>query len=318
MPPRKIALIGAGSMAREHARAFAALPGVVIAGIQSRTRSRAEALAADYGAPVFDSIDDLWNATHADAVVVTVPPTAVADVATACFAHPWTCLIEKPLGLDLPEALRIEAARTDTPVFVAFNRRHFGATRRLLSELDNTDGPRLITVLDQQSLDAVRAIGHPEAVARNWMYANSIHLVDYFIFLGRGEIERIEVTSPWTPDTPETVMATLHYASGDIGLYQAVWNGPGPWQVTVGTPSARYELRPLERLAIQRAGQRTSEVQDSDQIDTDFKPGLARQASEVLKFLDTGACDLPGIDASTRTMRLVGAIYGLGSPRLPL
>ena len=150
------------------------------------------------------------------------------------------------------------------------------------------------------------------------MYANSIHLIDYFTFLGRGPIERIEVTCSWTPDNPRTVMATLHFASGDTGLYQAVWNGPGPWQVTVGTSEARYELRPLEQLAIQRAGQRTIEQQDKDSLDQDFKPGLSRQASEILKFLDTGACELPGLDDSTRTMRLVAAIYGLESPVFPL
>ena len=318
MPNRKIALIGAGAMAREHARAFAALPSVEIAGIQSRTRPRAEALATDYGAPVFDTIDQLWSATQADAVVVTVPPVDVSEVALACFAYPWTCLIEKPLGLNLTDARLIDAARTDTPAFVAFNRRQFGPTRQLLKELAISDGPRLITILDQQNLDGVHAIGHPEQVARNWMYANSIHLIDYFTFLGRGSIERIDITSPWTPDDPGTVIATLHFASGDIGLYQAVWNGPGPWQVTVGTHDARYELRPLERLGIQRAGQRISEIQDSAPMDQEYKPGLLLQAVELLRYLDSGTCDLPVIAESTRSMRLVAAIYGLDAPAFPL
>ena len=45
----KVAFVGAGYMATEHMRAFASLPDVEIAGIYSRTRERAEKLAALYG-----------------------------------------------------------------------------------------------------------------------------------------------------------------------------------------------------------------------------------------------------------------------------
>ena len=47
-------------MAREHLRAFRDVPGVRLAGIHSRTRARAEALAAEFGvALVADSVAEL-------------------------------------------------------------------------------------------------------------------------------------------------------------------------------------------------------------------------------------------------------------------
>ena len=65
-----VALVGAGRMAREHARACADVRGVSLAGIQSRTRARAVGLAAEYGiARVTDSLGDVHGR----------PWTSVAD-----------------------------------------------------------------------------------------------------------------------------------------------------------------------------------------------------------------------------------------------
>ncbi len=157
----KVALIGAGYMAEEHAKAFASLPGVRIAGVHSRSRDRAERLAAAHGAVVADSIPALWAATQADILVVAVPELAARGVCEAAFAHPWLCLLEKPAGYDLDDALAIQAAAeaAGARVHVAFNRRFYGATRGVAAALAADDGPRLITVLDQQSMEEARGQG---------------------------------------------------------------------------------------------------------------------------------------------------------------
>ncbi len=49
--PCRVAVVGAGGMAREHLRAFGDVPGVALAGIHSRTRVRDEALAAEFEVP---------------------------------------------------------------------------------------------------------------------------------------------------------------------------------------------------------------------------------------------------------------------------
>ena len=159
-------------------------------------------------------------------------------------------------------------------------------------------------------MEEARAVKAPEAVVQTWMYANSIHLIDYFTHLGRGPITGVEVTAPWDQENPGVVLATIRYASGDIGMYQAVWNGPAPWVVTVGTPSARYEMRPLEKYTIQPRGQRRAVEQEADPLDADFKPGLRHQAEQTLAALRGEENNLPTLASSTRSMRLVAAIYG--------
>src|SRR5690242_611826 len=109
-----VAIVGAGYMAREHIRAFTDIPGVRIAGMVSRTRSRAEALALEFNIPlVCDSIPELYEKTRAGLVVVAVPELSANPVSRECFQYPWVILFEKPVGYHLADAEEIEAnART--------------------------------------------------------------------------------------------------------------------------------------------------------------------------------------------------------------
>lgn len=313
MQVTKIAIVGAGYMAQEHAKAFASLPGVQIVGVVGRTPERAQALADSYGARVFDSIDAMHSETRADVLVVAVSELAMRVACFEAFRHPWVCLLEKPVGHNLPEAQVIlaEAQRSGAQAYVALNRRTYASTRQALAELAADDSPRLISVLDQQNIQAALDSGEPEAVARNYMYANSIHLIDYLNLFGRGDIVAVEPTVPWNPDQPGFVVATVRYASGDVGVYQAVWDGPGPWTVSVTNRSLRAEMRPLEKLGIQRAGERRLTEQPGDPIDSEFKPGLRWQAEQLLVARAGQASSLATLAEATRSMALCADIYGL-------
>lgn len=308
----RIAIIGAGYMAAEHARAFAAQPDAQIVGVMSRTRARAESLAEAYGAAVFDDVDALWSDARPDVVIVAVSELAMADVCEAVFRHPWACLLEKPVGVDLADARRIQASakRQGARAWVALNRRSYASTRAALEQIE-ASGRRLVTVLDQQDMDGVRLLGTPEEVVRNYMFANSIHLIDYFRVFCRGSLTSVDISAPWTPDDPSHVIATLHWSSGDKGVYLAVWNGPGPWSVTVATPGARFEMRPLESLTVQLRGERRVTSVEPDPIDAEFKPGLHRQAAELIRGLEGSNPELATLDEATESMALCAAIYGL-------
>lgn len=316
MTPCKIAIVGSGYMAQEHAKAFASLPGVSIAGVAGRSRSRAESLAAQYGAKVYDDVAALWEGTQADVVVVAVNELSAPAVCEAAFRHPWVCLLEKPVGLDLAqaEALTQLAARQSARALVALNRRSYASTRQALETLAQDDSPRLISVLDQQDREAARASGQPEEVVRNYMYANSIHLIDYLTLFGRGSVEEVTTPMPWDEQRPGHVVATVRFSSGDVGVYQAVWDGPGPWSVTVTNCQVRLEMRPLEKLGTQRRGERALSAAPADPIDSDFKPGLRHQAEQVLALLDGRPCSLATLEQATRSMALCADIYGLRVP----
>jgi predicted dehydrogenase len=310
----KVAFVGAGYMATEHMRAFAGLPGVEIAGIYSLTRERAEKLAASYGARVCDSVADLYAKTGADLVVVTVVELSMAEIASECFGHPWSVLLEKPAGYDLADAtgIRDAAARARSRAFVAFNRRAYSSTRQALELLGHHSSQRFIKVIDQQDQRAARQQhNQPELVARNYMFANSIHLIDYFRILGRGEVVGIEPIVRWDPGKPGLVLAKVDFSSGDVGLYEGIWDGPGPWIVSVNTPEQRIEMRPLEQVTVQLRGTRVVTKLDIDADDTTFKPGLHYQAIQAVAAARNEPANLATIEDSWHSMKLVADIFGL-------
>lgn len=316
MSNTKVAIVGAGNMAIEHAKAFHGLPGVELVGIYSRTPSKAVALAQKYpGMRVCDSIADLYQKTEADLVIVTVTELSMREVASSCFEHPWTVLLEKPAGYSLSDAEKIydAAVSRNSRVYVALNRRAYSSTRRALELLnERPEDMRFVTVLDQQDQIAARDIHRePPEVVRNYMFANSIHLVDYFNVICRGDLVRVTPVFPWTPERPGIVVAKIEYSSGDVGLYEGNWMGPGPWMVTVATQSRRIEMRPLEQATEQLRGERKTNPLTLDKMDSEFKPGLRRQAMQAVATANGEHSALPSLQESLGSMRLVSQIFGI-------
>jgi predicted dehydrogenase len=308
----KVSFVGAGYMTSEHLKVFAEISGVKLEGIYSRTRSKSEALAQRFDlSAVCDSISDLYQRTKADLLVISVPELAVREVCLEAFKYPWTCLIEKPAGYNYEDAETIVSAakKSNSKAYVALNRRHYSATINVLSDLSTINQTRLIHVYDQENPKAALAAGQPELVVENWMYANSIHMIDYLSFLGRGKIVNVENIIPWDPQKPEFVMSKISYDSGDIGIYEAVWNAPGPWSVVITTQEKRWEMRPLEQAFVQNYGSRKQEPVSISEWDTKFKPGLRVQAEEAIKAVSGKLHNLPTLDDALESMKLVKTIY---------
>lgn len=310
----KIAFIGAGSMAREHIRAFKARPDAELAGIYSRTKPRAEALAQEFGIPlVCDSVADLARRTEATLVVVAVPELALNAVAKAAFAESWSVLLEKPAGYSFADAQDIESAARGraSPVMVGFNRRFYASTMKLKASLDAYDGTRFVHIQDQQSFAEARRYNHPEPVVENFMYANSIHVIDLARHLCRGSIVGVNRIMPWRGEATEVVLTHLAFESGDAALYEGLWRGPGPWSCSVSTAQRRWTMQPLERLSFQNANERAQNTVEPDPIDASFKAGFARQAEAVLARANGRPSAAVSIAESLQTMELIREIFGV-------
>jgi len=308
----KVAFVGAGKIGREHIRAFSDVPDVEIAGVHSRTRSRAEGLAKTFNVPfVCDSVQELYEKTHAKLVVVAVPELAARKVSEACFRYPWAVFLEKPPGYNLADAKAIfKAAKAKRRrVFVALNRRFLSSTRAALADLQKTGAPRYIHVQDRQNLQEAAFFGHPKNVVQNWMYANSIHLIDYLRLFGRGKIVSIEPVLKWNQRLSDTVMAKVQFSSGDVGIYEGIWMGPGPWAVSITTSEKRWELRPLEKAAYQLPGERTLHAVKSRPWDQNFKPGFRLQAEMAVNAALGKTTDSVTLDQAMETMGLIRKIF---------
>jgi predicted dehydrogenase len=105
----RIAVIGVGHLGQHHARLLAALDNVQLAGVVDINASRAQEIAAKYGARTFNSASDLVG--HVDAVTIATPTVTHIDIAMPFVEAGVAVLIEKPLAARLEEADRLlEAA----------------------------------------------------------------------------------------------------------------------------------------------------------------------------------------------------------------
>jgi predicted dehydrogenase len=320
-----IAIVGAGGMAREHAKAFASLPNVKVAGLASRTRARAEALAAELGIPVVaDSVDELYERTKADLLIVAVPELSANAVAMSAFKHPWAVLMEKPAGYDLADAEKIAAAAGERerlaersgqragPVMVGLNRRFYSSARTIKADLETRpDEKRFIHVQDQQSYEEARRYNHPPQVVEKFMYANSIHLIDLIPFFARGTVSRVQAVTPWRGEQTEVMLAYVEFDSGDTALYEGLWKGPGPWAANVSTPGKRWIMQPLEDATYQNAGERARHLIERSEEDKQFKAGFLLQARAAVAAVRGERSTIPSIDDSLQTMRLINQMFGV-------
>lgn len=310
----RVAFVGGGGTIVEHVRAFKDLPGVELSAICNRTPAKAHAIADEFGIPsVYQSPLEMIAGAKPDLVVMAVYESAIRIVAEECLTTGVSILMEKPIGMTLSDARALSATtgKSGSQVWVGLNRRQIGSTKAALADLAADEAPRFIHVQDQQSLDVARAIGHHEDVVRNWMFANSIHLVDYVRAFGRGDVESVNVLEPWDPEHPGLVLASVRFNSGDVGLYEAQWNAPGPWACTVSTSRRRWELRPLERATFFNAGERRPNEVGTLEDDHLYKPGFRMQAQEVIQAWRGLENSAVSIAEALATTELVAQIYGI-------
>ncbi|MCS6897653.1 MAG: Gfo/Idh/MocA family oxidoreductase [Nitrospira sp.] len=110
MTTLRAGVIGVGHLGQHHARLYATLPGVILAGVVDQDRGRAELIAGRHGTKVFETISDLLRVV--DVVSVAVPTSAHYSVARACLEAGKHVLVEKPLAAHLTEAKElVELAR---------------------------------------------------------------------------------------------------------------------------------------------------------------------------------------------------------------
>jgi predicted dehydrogenase len=110
----RVAVLGAG-IGRQHLRGYMGVEKAQVTAICDLDLSRAEALAAEFGANdarIFTDVNEFLASDCADAVSLCLPNFLHARVAEQCFEAGLDVLCEKPLAINAAEAIQIaEAAK---------------------------------------------------------------------------------------------------------------------------------------------------------------------------------------------------------------
>ncbi len=307
----RIGLVGSGYMASEYLKASEAVEGIDFVSIFSRNKVTASALAKQFGvSKIANSVEDFLG-LNLDFIVVCVPELATFEIITTFSKVGVPLLVEKPVGLTLALALEIEnnAKVSSTQIFAALNRRFYGSTQNVFKELAASSEKRFIQVNDQENTLAAIAAGQPQQVVDNWMFANSIHIIDYIAVVCRGEptVQYKKITP--LNENAFVLHANIAFSSGDEALYICYWNVPGGWSVNISTASKNWQLSPLEVARSRNLGDRQYTQFESDPIDSSYKPGLVRILFELEKCSKSQKHSLTSIAEVNRTMKLIDLIY---------
>jgi predicted dehydrogenase len=126
-------IIGAGAVAGHHARAISETDGIELAGVASRTKEKAEQMAAKFGARCYPDALSLLDDPSVDLVIICTFPDSHREYASAAARKGKHVLVEKPLDLSLERAEEtIDECRKA------------GVTLAVVSQRRFCDGPRYL------------------------------------------------------------------------------------------------------------------------------------------------------------------------------
>ncbi len=194
---------------------------------------------------------------------------------------------------ELDEVAKV-AKETGTKVYYAYNRRFFASVLKA-EEIIKEDGG--LTSMNFEFTEWGHVIAnteHPAAVKKNWMTANSSHVIDLAFFEG-GDPEQMYSFSSgelsW--HKPSNFSGAGITEKGVLFNYQANWDAPGRWAVELLTSQHRIYLKPMEQLQLQDKGSvKVYPVEIDDHLDKVFKPGFYLQTKAFLDRENGRLCSL--------------------------
>lgn len=310
----KIALVGAGWVAREHLKVLKSLPQVDVVGITSRTLAKAQGLAGEFGiCGVFKDLPTLVRESQPDALLILVSEDQMFEVATAAMKFGVPLFIEKPAGLTPQQNLKLarEAKRRKVRTMVGFNRRYYSIFHKGLKIIRQHGELLGIFVEGHERMWRVRdAKKFSKKVLDQWIYANSTHTIDLLRFFG-GPIKFVKSISKrsFGEARGDQFAALIELKSGALGQYQAYWYSPGGWRVVLYGNGVTVEFKPLENGTWIDKNFVQHPIKP-DAVDNKFKPGFYHQMIAFLKMVRGEKSTWPSADLedSYQTMLLTEKI----------
>jgi hypothetical protein len=300
---KRVCIVGAGYMATEYLKVLLDLKKkyhLEISGIFSRTYSKAYKLKQKYNiVSCYNDLDCMMHNVRPTHVILAVSEINTYNVCKILSKYKLQLLIEKPCGYNYEQSKKINKLfRDNNDIYLALNRRYFNSTIKSKQILKKR-GKLEITILDQQIPNKKR----PIKIQKNWMYANSIHLLDYIFNFCKGKI--IKIVS--NKSIKGVKSKTIFFSSGDIANYRALWNMPGPWGVFINTKDIYIKLMPLENLEYRTQKKKKLKFGSIKVHDeTNFKPGLKYLTTLFISQKTKNLCSLK---YNLKLMKLIKRVY---------
>lgn len=278
----RIGIVGAGWITQQHVKAIEHIEGLQAYAITSRTQSKADALAQEFSIPhVYASLEEMMAGGDIDALMILVSADQMFAVAQQALTYEVPVFFEKPVGLSVEEnkVLCDQAQAQGVKTMVGFNRRYYSVFHKGM-KIINEHGPLLGVAIQghermwKQRVNTIRQ--RSDQVLDHWIFANAVHTIDLLRFFGGEITETKSFANSFVDPKGDQMAASIRFANGALGTYQAHWYSPGGWSVTLYGQGVRVDFAPLEQGVWTDVNFQTHSI-EADEFDRDQKPGFYGQ-----------------------------------------
>lgn len=294
-----IALIGAGYIANEHARALKQIPEARIDTVFDAAKDRATVLAKTYEATVADSFDQAIE--RVELVWLCSPPLLHEQQILASLAAGRAVFCEKPLTLSVESARRIEKAVAASGKFVAVghSNRYYPAYQKARELFASGTLGSFVSVWSQRIGYYPRRMFPPwrldPAQSGGMTVEVGVHEIDWLLWIG-GEVESVfaqqacAVINP--PSFDDSLSAVVRYRGGGFGRLDLSWASGVDIarRGILGDKSSLMVDRFLTSVEVCPLDQPSQVIETPSPVHATTKEnlGFLWQAQDVLKHLTAG------------------------------
>jgi predicted dehydrogenase len=180
----RVAVAGVGVFGREHLRAVARLPGVVLAGIAEADATAAQAAAVGSSVPVVASVGELLDGAEVDGLIVATPGNTHVAIALEALARGIPVLLEKPVAQSAAESVALVQAAAASTGFVLPGHilRYSDAHRRFADLIGSGSVGRILSISARRHRDDRHAARYRD----DPILMTMVHDIDLAIWLNGG------------------------------------------------------------------------------------------------------------------------------------
>ncbi len=221
----RAAVIGVGSMGRNHARVYSELTGVDLVAVVDMDPAVAKAVAENYGVHAYVDYEEMLKGEQPEVVSIALPTAMHEEAGMAAFERGAHVLIEKPIAavLEAGERLIEKAADCKRKLMIGHIVRFNPAMQALKSKLAAGELGRIFQIFCRRAGPfpaRIRDVGVVVDLAP--------HDLDAMRFLSGSEPVRVyaETEQRIHTEHEDLLWATLRFADGTVGSLEINWLTP--------------------------------------------------------------------------------------------
>lgn len=221
----KTAVIGVGSMGKNHARIYWELPNADLVGVADFDHETANTIANKYGTNAYYDYRELLDEEKPDAVTLAVPTIYHRDIALDIIDRGIPLLIEKPIAFTIEEGQSIINAAKEKKVklMIGHIERFNPAIVALKERIENGELGRIF------EMDAHRQGPFPSRIADVGVVVDlAVHDLDVMCFISQKEVIRVyaETEKHIHSKYEDLLTGLIRFSDGVVGTLTINWLTP--------------------------------------------------------------------------------------------